>query len=49
MPAQPTCWDLDIPATVEEFGMALDRMKGGKAGGKTEILPEMIPFLRKAI
>ena len=41
-PSQPTCWDLDVPPTMEELDMALHRIKGGKAGGKTEILPEMI-------
>ena len=42
MPSQPTCWDLDVPPTMEELDIALDRIKEGKAGGKTEILPEMI-------
>ena len=42
MSSQPTCWDLDVPPTVEDLGLALDKMRGGKAGGKTEHLPEMI-------
>ena len=42
MSSQPICWDLDIPPTVEELGLALDKLKGGKAGGRTGILPEMI-------
>ena len=42
MPSQPVCWDLDIPPTVEELGLALDKLKGGKAGGRMGILPEMI-------
>ena len=44
MLSQPVCWELDIPPppTEEELGVALDKLKCGKAGGRTGILPEMI-------
>ena len=42
MPSQPVCWDLDIPPTVEELGLAFSKLEGGKACGRTGILPEMI-------
>ena len=42
MPSQPVCWDLDIPPTVEELGLALGKLKGGKASGRMGILSEMI-------
>ena len=42
MLSQPVCWEIDIPLTEEELRMALDKLKCGKAGGRTGILPEMI-------
>ena len=44
MPSLPLCFDLDDPPTDEELEAALSRMKKGKAGGKSEILPEMVLF-----
>ena len=41
-PSQPVKWDLDMPPTAKKLNVALHRLKKGKAGGKTEILPEMI-------
>ena len=33
---------LDDPPTSDELGIAMDKMKWGKAGGRTGILPELI-------
>ena len=41
-PSQPVQWDLDGPPTAEKLEAALHRLKKGKAGRKTGILPEMI-------
>ena len=41
---QPMRWDLDGPPTDEEIESALNKLKQGKAGGKTGIPPELIIF-----
>ena len=41
MPELPPCHDLE-PPTEEELGIALSKMKRGKAGGKSGILPELV-------
>lgn len=43
MPQLPVRWDLDSPPTAEELDTALAKLRGpgGKAGGRSGILPEM--------
>ena len=41
LPPQPIRSDLDNPPTDEEIESALSKLKNGKAGGKTEIPPEL--------
>ena len=38
----PPIWELDSPPTDEELLQALNKLKKGKAGGKSGILPELI-------
>ena len=40
----PPCIDLDEPPTEEELEAAPSKMKRCKAGGKTDILPELVLF-----
>lgn len=42
MPAIPPVLDLDAPPSEEELARALSKLKRRKAGGKTEISPELI-------
>ena len=42
MPSLSTRWDLNDPPTAEELETALGKLKRGKAGGRSGILPEMI-------
>ena len=42
IPFHPTEWELDDPPTCEELTVALSKLKKGKAGGKTGIMPELI-------
>ena len=42
IPNHPTEWELDDPPTCEELTVALSKLKKGKAGGKTGIMPELI-------
>lgn len=44
LPPQPTRSDLDNPPTDEELVSALAKLKHGKAGGKTEIPPELVAY-----
>ena len=37
----PPCIDLDDPPREEELEVALSKMKRGKPGGKSGILPEL--------
>ena len=42
LPLLPPIWELDSPPTDEELLQALSKLKKGKAGGKSGILPELI-------
>ena len=42
MPGHPIHRELDDPPTCEELRMALSKLKKGKAGGKSGILPELL-------
>ena len=42
MPLHSPNLDLDLPPTEEELFQALSRLKKGKAGGKSGLLPELI-------
>ena len=42
MPILSPCLDLDEPPSEDELEAALSKMRRGKAGGKTGILPEMV-------
>ena len=42
MPRRTPFLELDDPPTLEELLSALSKLKKGKAGGKTEILPELL-------
>jgi len=42
MPSWETMQSLDDPPTSDELVAAMDKMKWGKAGGRTDILPELI-------
>ena len=42
IPSHPTEWELDDPPTCEELTVALSKLKRGKAGGKTGIMPQLI-------
>ena len=42
IPSHPTEWELDDPLTCEELMDAMSKLKKGKAGGKTGILPELL-------
>ena len=42
MPAQSSRLEVDHPPTSDELSHALGHLKGGKAGGKTRILPELL-------
>ena len=44
MPESAPYHDLDEPPTEEELQLALTKMKRGKAGGKSGILPELVLF-----
>lgn len=44
MPALPPCVDLDHVPTFEELTEALDKLRKGKAGGKTGVLPELLLY-----
>ena len=44
LPPQPTRSDLDDPPTDEELESALNKLKHGKAGGKTGIPPELVAY-----
>ena len=42
LPNHPAEWELDDPPTCKELTVALSKLKKGKAGGKTAIMPELI-------
>ena len=42
MASLPPCLDLDEPPSEEELEAAVSKMRRGKAGGKTGILPELV-------
>ena len=42
LPFLPPIWELDSPPTDEELLQVLSKLKKGKAGGKSGILPELI-------
>ena len=44
MPESAPYHDLDEPPTEEELQLVLTKMKRGKAGGKSGILPELVLF-----
>ena len=44
MPRRTPFLELDDPPTLEELLSALSKLKKGKAGGKTEILPELLLY-----
>ena len=44
IPGHPVNWELDDPPTCEELLTALTKLKKGKAGGKTGILPELLAY-----
>ena len=42
MPVHTIYYELDDPSTCEELRTALSKLRKGKAGGKTGILPELL-------
>ena len=44
MPSWPTEWELDRPPSEEEMLQALGKLRKGKAGGKSGILPELLVY-----
>ena len=42
IPSHPTEWELDDSPTCEKLTAALSKLKRGKAGGKTGIMPQLI-------
>ena len=44
MPSKPTLWELDAAPTEEELQRVICKLKKGKAGGITGILPELIAY-----
>ena len=44
MPTHQTIYDLDVPPTSDELLSALGKLKNGKVGGNTGILPELIRY-----
>ena len=42
MPSWPTAWELNRPPSEEEMLQALGKLRKGKAGGKSGILPELL-------
>lgn len=46
MPVHPTMHDLDDPPTHDELLSAVGKLKKGKAGGKTGIVPELLLYGR---
>ena len=44
LPQHPSYLELDEPPTLDELLEALSKLKRGKAGGKTGILPELLVY-----